>query len=182
MQSTPEFYAKDRAAWRSWLIDHHDIENAVWLVFDKGSRRTMTWSDIVQEALCFGWIDSLPGKVSDTRSKIYVSRRKPKSVWSKVNKQHVETLRAAGLMTPAGERAIAIARENGSWDALNRSDNLEISDELAAAFSQYPAAKVRFEELTGSKKRNILERIYDAKTDATRERRIEQAIAALSSV
>ncbi len=182
MHSAPEFYAKDRAAWREWLAAHHDTETAVWLIFDKGPLRTMSWSDIVQEALCFGWIDSLPGKVSDTQSKIYVARRKPKSMWSKVNKGHVDVLRAHGLMTSAGEKAIAVAKENGSWDILNRSDNLEVPDELAAAFAQNPAAKACYESLSDSKKRNILQKIYEAKTAATRERRIEQAITALSSV
>ncbi|MDQ4044741.1 MAG: hypothetical protein M3173_04735 [Chloroflexota bacterium] len=81
-----EFYAKDRAAWREWLENHRATERAVWLICDKGPNRSMSWEDIVQEALCFGWIDSKPGKVSDTQSKINVSKRKPTSAWSKINK------------------------------------------------------------------------------------------------
>jgi uncharacterized protein YdeI (YjbR/CyaY-like superfamily) len=80
-----EFYAKNRAAWRGWLQRNHDTQQAVWLIYDKGAHRTLSWEDIVQEALCFGWIDSKPGKVSETQSKLYVSRRKSKSVWSKNN-------------------------------------------------------------------------------------------------
>lgn len=182
MKQPAEFYASDRSTWRMWLEQNHKKEQAVWLVFDKGIHRTMSWSDIVQEALCFGWIDSLPGKVSDTQSKIYVSRRKPKSVWSKVNKRHIDELRERGLMTEAGEEVVAAAKANGSWDALTRSDNLEIPDELTEAFARNPAAKAAYDALTDSKKRNILERVYDAKTDATRTRRIEHVIATLSSV
>ena len=97
----PEFYATDRQDWRRWLSENHATERAVWLVYDKGPARTMSWADTVQESLCFGWIDSKPGKISDTRSKIYICRRSPKSAWSKVNKGHIDQLTANGLMMPA---------------------------------------------------------------------------------
>ncbi len=80
MDQAPHVYIKDREAWRSWLATNGEAAQAVWLVFDKGKDRKLSWQDIVEEALCFGWIDSRPGKVSDSQSKIYVSKRKPKSV------------------------------------------------------------------------------------------------------
>lgn len=172
----PEFYAKDRAAWRAWLEKNHQTQQAVWLVFDKGAGRSLQWEDIVQEALCFGWIDSRPGKVSETQSKIYVSRRKPKSVWSKVNKGHVAKLTAQGLIKPAGQQAIDLAQKNGSWDALNNSDNLILPPELSERLTQNTAAKVFFEGLSSSSKRVILEWIYAAKTEPTRLRRIVQTV------
>jgi uncharacterized protein YdeI (YjbR/CyaY-like superfamily) len=141
MDSAREFYAKDRAAWRQWLAQNHQTEQAVWLVYDKGSERTMSWPDIVQESLCFGWIDSRPRKRDDGKSMIYISRRKPKSVWSKINKAHVDNLIEQGLMMPAGHAAIKTAKANGSWDALNLSDDLVIPPELKAFFTAEPALK-----------------------------------------
>ena len=176
MKDAPEFYAVDRASWRQWLADHHDSETGVWLVFDKGPGRKLHWPDVVQEALCFGWIDGRAGKVSDTQSKIYVSKRKPKGNWSKINKAHVENLIANGLMLPAGLAAIAQAKENGAWDALNNSDNLVYPAELEAAFEKQPRARTNFEAFAPSSKRLILQWIYDAKTDVTRNNRVSQTV------
>jgi len=176
MQDAPHFYAKDRTAWRAWLEENHATESAVWLVYDKGPGRKLTWPDIVQESLCFGWIDSRPGKISDAQSKIYISRRKPKSVWSKINKGHVEELTAKGLMWPAGQAAIDIARQNGSWDALNLSDDLIYPLELIAGFEKTPVAKQHFDAFPVSSRRNSLQWIYDAKTEPTRLARVSQII------
>jgi len=171
-----EFYAKDRTAWRNWLKQNHDKEKAVWLVFDKGPKRTLAWEDIVQEALCFGWIDSKPGKVSETQSKIYVSHRKPKSVWSRINKAHVEKLVHSGLMTSAGQKVIDEAKANGSWDALNKSDKLEMPPDLVDLLKKNITAQNNFESFSPSSKRIILEWIYAAKTEATRRNRITQTV------
>lgn len=176
MENAPHFYAKDRATWRRWLADNHDSETAVWLVYDKGAARTLSWADIVQEALCFGWIDSRPGKVSDTQSKLYISKRKPKSVWSKINKGYVDELQVKGLLMPAGLAAIERAKLNGSWDALNNSDNLTIPPELAEAFTRDEQARINFDGFSESSRRNTLQWIYDAKTDETRMKRIEKIV------
>jgi uncharacterized protein YdeI (YjbR/CyaY-like superfamily) len=174
--SVTEFYARDRAAWRRWLEEHHATEEAVWLVFDKGRHRTMSWEDIVQEALCFGWIDSKGGKVSDTQSKLYVSRRKRTSAWSRINKAHVEALSASGLMMPAGQAAIDEAKANGSWDALDRSDNLELPAELVAGLAANTVAQRNFEAFPVSSRRIILEWIYSAKRPETRQKRIDETV------
>ncbi|MBA2556972.1 MAG: YdeI/OmpD-associated family protein [Chloroflexi bacterium] len=171
-----ELYARDRAAWRRWLEEHHATEDAVWLVFDKGRHRTMSWEDIVQEALCFGWVDSKGGKVSDSQSKLYVSRRKPRSAWSRINKAHVETLTAAGLMTPAGQAAIDEARSNGAWEALDRSDNLEMPAELVEGLDDNPVARRHFEAFPVSSRRIILEWIYSAKRPETRQKRVAETV------
>lgn len=177
MDSVEHFYAKDRASWRRWLERNHENKSAVWLVFDKGPQRTMSWGDIVDEALCYGWIDSKPGKVSDTQSKLYVSKRKPKSVWSKINKAKVEELIQNNRMHASGLRAIATAKENGSWDALNNSDNLIVPEEMMQLFELHPIAKKNFASFTDSQRRTILEWIYGAKQDTTRKLRIEKAVA-----
>lgn len=173
---TITFYAKDRQAWRNWLQQHHATVQAVWLLYDKGAGRTLSWDDIVQEALCFGWIDSRPGKVSKTQSKLYISRRKPQSVWSKINKAHIEKLSAQGLMAPAGLRAVEVAKVNGSWDALNKSDNLELPAALQTQLKAQPAAKLQFEAFTPAAKRAILQWIYAAKTEVTQLKRIAQTV------
>jgi len=176
MKDAPEFYAKDRATWRQWLVDNHANESAIWLVFDKGAERTLTWVEIVQESLCFGWIDGRAQKVSETQSRIYVSKRKPKSAWSKVNKQHVEKLIVSGEMTEAGLTAIKLAKANGSWDLLNNSDNLIFPAELEEKFQEYPTARANFEAFSPSSKRLILQWIYDAKTDTTKHIRVTQTV------
>lgn len=178
MDEVPHFYAKDRISWRKWLEKNHKNKNAIWLVFDKGKDRKMSWQDIVEEALCFGWIDSRPGKVSETQSKIYVSKRRPKSVWSKINKQHVNRLINQGLMTPAGLKIIEIAKQNGSWNTLDYSDNLIYPEELAAMFKKDSSAKSNFESFPPGSRKNTLQWIYDAKTEATRQKRIQQVFNA----
>lgn len=178
MDTAPHFYAKDRYAWRAWLIEHHERVSAVWLVFDKGPNRAMSWQDIVQESLCFGWIDSRPGKVSDTQSKIYICKRKPRSVWSRINKQYVSELIASGQMTPAGMAAVDRAKDNGSWQALEMSDNLVHPPELIKMFNDFPDAKQNFLAFPVSSQRNALQWIYDARTVTTRQSRVEQIVAA----
>jgi uncharacterized protein YdeI (YjbR/CyaY-like superfamily) len=175
MENAPHFYAPNREAWRAWLSEHHQTETAVWLIYDKGKDRTMSWQDIVEEALCFGWIDSRPGKVSEKQSKLYISKRKPKSVWSKINKASIERLVAAGQMMPAGMASVAIAKENGSWSALDLSDNLVYPPELVELLAGNPAAKENFENFPTGTRRNTLYWIYDAKTEKTRTSRIQQA-------
>ena len=176
MNNAPEFYAPDRPAWREWLETHHDSEQSVWLVFDKGPGRKLSYDEIVEEALCFGWVDSIPGKVSDTQSKLYVSRRKPKSAWSKANKDRIERLTAAGLMAPAGIAAVELAKSSGTWDALNASDRLEMPQELADLLDQHPKAQTFYEAMSPSSKKIILEWIYSAKTNATRTKRIVETV------
>lgn len=176
METTEQFYAKDRQSWRNWLLKNHHMSSAIWLVFDKGSSRTISYDAIVEEALCFGWIDSKPGKISNTQSKLYLSKRKPKSVWSKSNKERVLRLRKQGLMTRAGEDAIATAQSNGAWDALNASDSLTEPPGLTVALDEVSEARAFYDALSSSSKRILLEWIYAAKTNETRDRRISETV------
>lgn len=117
LEHVTKFYARDRAAWRKWLIKNHDKEQSVWLVYDKkvaGKNRLLTYDDMVEEAICFGWIDSLMRSLSDIQAMQHYSKRKPKGEWSKLNKSRIEKLTKAKLMRPAGFAAISIAKENGS--------------------------------------------------------------------
>lgn len=145
-------------------------------MYDKGANRTLTYDDIVEVALCFGWIDSRPGKVSDTQSKIYVSKRKPKSAWSKSNKIRIDKLKRENLIQPPGLAAVQTAKANGAWDALNKSDNYIIPHGLAELFKNNTVAAENFAEFSNSSKRIILEWIYSAKQEATKIKRIKQTV------
>lgn len=176
MNDAPEFYAKSRAEWRQWLAENYDKEQSVWLVFGKGKDRTLEYEEIVLEALCFGWVDSIGRSVDNTRTKLYISRRKPKSVWAKTNKARIERLAAEGLMTEAGWAVVKAAKANGMWEALDKSDNLEMPHELETALQNNQKAKEFYEAMPASSKRIILEWIYAAKTEATKQKRLQETV------
>lgn len=176
MNDAPEFYAKDLAAWSQWLEQNHETEKAVWLHFDKGKHRTLAWEDIVKEELRYGWIDGRAKSVSETKGKICISKRKPSSTWSKVNKAHIEKLVAGGRMLPPGQAVIDLAKQNGSWDLLNKSDNLEIPPEMAELFKDNNTAAKNFAAFSVSSKRLILYWIYSAKRPETMKNRIEETV------
>jgi uncharacterized protein YdeI (YjbR/CyaY-like superfamily) len=177
----PQVYAADRAAWRAWLETHGETSAAVWLVYYKkdAGRPSITWSEAVEEALCFGWIDSKAKPIDDLRYRQYFSPRKPKSPWSKINKASVERLIAAGLMREPGLRAIERAQANGSWSALDDVEALIIPDDLAVAFAAAPGTREGFDRLSRTNRRIILHRIATAKRPETRAGRIAAAVAAI---
>jgi uncharacterized protein YdeI (YjbR/CyaY-like superfamily) len=169
-----EVHPASRAEWRAWLAANHTRKESIWLILPKkGSGISgVAYLDAVDEALCFGWIDSLPRKLDDKRSLILMSPRKPKSNWSAVNKAKVERLVAKGLMTPAGQDLIDAAKANGAWDALSGVDALELPDDLAAAFTM--EARAFWDGFPRSTRRGILEWILNAKTPQTRVKRIAE--------
>ena len=174
-------YAPDRDVWRAWLEANGETEPAVWLVYYKkgAGEPSITWDEAVEEALCFGWIDSKAKPIDERRYMQYFSPRKPRSAWSAVNKARLERLTAAGLMREPGLRAIATAKANGSWSALDDVDALVVPDDLATAFAAAPAARAAFDRLSRSARWAILHRIAAAKREETRARRITAAIEAL---
>jgi uncharacterized protein YdeI (YjbR/CyaY-like superfamily) len=178
----PRIYAADRAVWRSWLEAHGETSAAVWLVYYKKSagQPSITWSEAVEEALCFGWIDSKAKPIDDMRYMQYFSPRKPKSPWSKINKASVERLVAGGLMREPGLRAIERAQANGSWSALDAVEALVIPDDLAAAFAAAPGTRDQFDGLSRTNRRIILQRIATAKRPDTRARRVASAVSAVA--
>jgi len=174
-----DFHPLTRKEWRDWLRENHNKFSGIWFVYFKKhtGKPRVTYDEAVEEALCFGWIDSLPRKVDENLSKLLFTPRKPKSVWSKLNKTRIEKLIENGLMTKIGLAKIEAARANGSWNALDASDNLEIPNDLAKAFERNTAAKKNFESFTDSAKRAILSWVFSAKRDETRAVRIEKTIA-----
>ena len=150
----PTFYAVDQAAWREWLAANHDRMEKVWLIiYNKGSGvPSVNYSESVDEALCYGWIDSVANKRDGLSRYQYYTRRKPKSIWSKVDKTKVANLLAAGKMMPAGQRMIDIAQENGMWTYLDEVDAGIMPDDLATAFAFNPEALAKFEAFSLSAK------------------------------
>ena len=138
------------------------------------------YGDIVQEGLCFGWIDSRTARLDDDRTMLLFAPRKAGSVWSKVNKEHVAKLIASGEMTPAGLAKIEAAQRDGSWTALDEVEALIVPDDLARALAKNKVARANFENFPPSARKHALTWIASAKTAATRERRIQEAIASLA--
>lgn len=172
----PTFYAKDQKAWRQWLTDNHEKAKSVWLIiFKKQSGvASVYYPAAVDEALCFGWIDSKPNKRDEQSFYQYFSKRNPKSNWSKVNKEKIDRLLAEDRMAPAGLVMVAHAKESGTWTALDEVENLIIPSDLAAAFDKYSNARAHFEAFPPSTKRGILEWIFNARRAATRQKRIDE--------
>lgn len=180
MSETTIFYPENTQQWRRWLEENHDKEQNVWVVFYKKSagKPTITWSESVDEALCFGWIDSKKISIDSEKSHQFFSKRKAKSIWSKINKDKVDRLIADGLMTKAGLDIIEIAKQNGSWNILDPVDALIIPDDLEKAFETKPGSKEFYLGLSKSIKKMMLYWIISAKRPETREKRIEEIVEA----
>ncbi|MFB9992944.1 YdeI family protein [Deinococcus oregonensis] len=171
-----EVEPENRAEWRAWLSQNHASARAVWLVLRKKTapEPNLTWAEAVQEALCYGWIDSVGRKLDETRSRLYFTPRKRGSGWSAVNKNHIERLVAAGQMTAAGQARIDAAKADGSWTLLDSVEALEVPGDLAAALNAVPGALEQWNAFPGSAKKGILQWIVQAKTAPTRAKRITQ--------
>lgn len=177
-----EVYAPNRQAWRDWLTTHHQTSKGVWLVYYKvkSGKPSILYSEAVQEALCFGWIDSKVNRMDEERYKQVFTPRKPTSVWSKLNKQYVEALMAANLMTKAGLAAIEIAKSNGSWESLDEIEALIMPSDLQEAFFSFPDALAFFETCAKSYRKNIFFYLQQAKREETRKKRLQAVVEAAS--
>jgi uncharacterized protein YdeI (YjbR/CyaY-like superfamily) len=164
--------------WREWLQAHHAEKQSVWLIYHKkkSASPSLTWSQAVDEALCFGWIDSRAQLLDDERYQQFFSRRKPSSGWSKINKVKIERLSAAGLMAPAGLASIEMAKQNGAWTLLDEVEELHLPADLAQPLQARPLAASYFERLSRTDKRNILQWLVLAKRPDTRQKRIAEIV------
>lgn len=164
--------------WRDWLHANHQHQEFIWVVFYKVSSDvpSLTWSEAVDEALCFGWIDSTKRPIDEERYKQYFSKRKPKSNWSKINKDKIEQLTAEGRMMEAGLQSVAVAKQNGSWTILDEIEALVVPQDLEAALKTKPAAKEYFETLSKSVKKMYLYWVMSAKRPETRQKRISEIV------
>lgn len=177
-KETETFYPKNRQEWREWLQKNHDKKQSVWLIYYKKQSNipTIIYSEAVDEALCFGWIDSKSKPLDNEKFMQFFSKRKTNSVWSKVNKEKIERLTIEGLMTKAGFDIIEIAKQNGSWTILDEAEALIIPADLEEEFEKRPQAKSYFVSLSRSDKRNILQWLVLAKRQETRAKRITEIV------
>ncbi|KUJ62979.1 hypothetical protein AR687_06185 [Flavobacteriaceae bacterium CRH] len=164
--------------WREWLQENHNSKQSVWLVCYKKQANipTITWSDAVDEALCFGWIDSIRKSIDNDKFIQFFGKRKPNSAWSKINKAKVKRLTDNGLMMPAGFESIKKAKENGSWIILDEVEELLIPEDLKKAFEAKPGSEAYFLSLSKSVRKSILQWIVFAKRPETRQNRINEIV------
>jgi uncharacterized protein YdeI (YjbR/CyaY-like superfamily) len=167
-----------RDAWRQWLTERHTQREAVWLVFHKQSSDGTgpRYDEAVEEALCFGWIDSTTNRLDERRSLQRFAPRRPRSTWSASNKERIARLERDGLLAPAGVAAIELAKANGSWSSLDVVDRLEEPPDLVAALDAEPAARGHWDGFSPSSRKSILWWIVSAKRPETRARRIAETV------
>jgi uncharacterized protein YdeI (YjbR/CyaY-like superfamily) len=174
MSEPPLLRCADRAAWRDWLAQHHAQPGSVWLVIPRKGHGALTVSDAVDEALCFGWIDSRPRRLDDAASLLLMSPRRAGRAWSGVNKTRIARLRDEGRMAPAGEAAIARAEADGTWSLLDDASALREPPELLAALRAAPGALAAWRAFPPSHRRANLEWLAQAKRAETRAARIAE--------
>ncbi len=178
----PDAYAQvqpaSRAEWRQWLADCHASQPGAWLVYFKkaSGQPSVTYAEAVEEALCFGWIDSHPRKLDTERSQLLFTPRKPRSGWSKVNKERLRRLDAAGQLMPAGRAAIARAQQNGAWESLDAAEAGIVPADLAAALAANGAAARHFAAFSASACKMLLLWVLGARQPTTRARRVAEAV------
>lgn len=174
-------YLATKQAWREWLAENHETADFIWLLYYKKhtNRPSITWSDAVDEALCFGWIDSTRKTLDEERYIQYFCKRKAKSNWSKINKDKIAILMEAGLMSEAGLKSVEIAKANGSWTILDSVEALIVPDDLTLALQKEPGAEDFFLSLSNSAKKMMLYKLVQAKRAETRQKRIVEIVQQL---
>jgi uncharacterized protein YdeI (YjbR/CyaY-like superfamily) len=170
----PHVRADDRATWRTWLEANHATTRGAWLVTwrPRSGRQGLDYGEAVEEALCFGWVDSTAGTIDDERGKLYFAPRKTRSAWSASNKARVERLIAARRMAPAGLAAIERAKANGSWETLDTVERLEVPGDLAAALDEHQPAAVNFAAFSPWARKMMLAWVATARRPETRAERV----------
>ncbi|RXM51721.1 MULTISPECIES: YdeI/OmpD-associated family protein [unclassified Chryseobacterium] len=169
---------QSQADWRQWLEKNHQSRQSVWLVYHtkKSNIPSLSWSEAVDEALCFGWIDSTTKKINDISFMQFFTKRKPKSNWSKINKEKVQQLIDSKRMTKQGYESIEIAKQNGYWTILDEIEEVIIPDDLEIAFKKHNGSKDYFLSLSKSTRKIILSWIILVRKQETRQKRIEEVV------
>jgi uncharacterized protein YdeI (YjbR/CyaY-like superfamily) len=177
---TSTYYAPDRADWRKWLEENHATSEGIWLVYYKkeSGKSRVHYAEAVEEALCFGWIDSTLNPIDEQKYMQLFTPRKPKSAWSKLNKERVEKLLKEGLMTPAGIAKTEAAKHHGSWEENDSVEAFSLPEELEIAFAENPRALEFFNSLSNTNRKMILYYLNNAKKPETKFARIKEIIAA----
>ncbi len=178
MKDAIEIYFKNDEEWRIWLHANHQTSAGIHVIMYKIEHEmpSMRWEEAVRVALCYGWIDSTVKSLGDGKRRQYFCPRKPKSVWSRVNKNHLEELIASDLMHESGFKVIEIAKKNGSWTALDDVENEIIPEDLKASFNKNPRALENFQNFTRGQRKSYLYWLNQAKREETRQKRITEIV------
>ncbi len=171
----------DRAEWRAWLAEHHATSPGVWFVSPKRSTRrvTVTYEEMVCEALCFGWVDGVLRRLDDERTMLHVSPRRRGSTWARTNKERIARLEAAGLMAPAGRAVIEAAKADGTWTSIDAVEALEVPPDLGEALARDPIARAGYDAMSASARKQVLWSVVSAKRAETRALRVARAVEAV---
>ena len=174
----PSTYAPTRSAWREWLRVNHKNLTSVWLIIyhKESGTPSVYYADAVEEALCFGWIDSKPNKRDESSYYLFFAKRKAKSNWSKVNRERIEKLIGQGLMAEEGLKMVELAKKSGTWSALDSVEALEIPEDMMVLLAQNPVASQNWHKFSPSTKKAILQWILNAKRPETRLNRITETV------
>lgn len=179
IENKQQYYFKNDIEWRNWLHDNHSQVTGIYLIFYAVSHdnESMRWEEAVRVALCYGWIDSTVKNLGEGKRRQYFCPRKSKSVWSKVNKNHIKDLKKNDLMHKSGLDSIKVAKKNGSWASLDDVENGIIPQELQDAFDKKPLAFTNFQNFTRGQRKSYLYYLNQAKRKETRQKRIKEIIA-----
>jgi uncharacterized protein YdeI (YjbR/CyaY-like superfamily) len=173
-------FAKDRKVWRKWLQKNHAKAPGIWLGYYKKHTEepTVTYAEAVEEALCFGWIDTTSNPIDDRTYKQLFTPRKAKSTWSQLNKTRIDKMIAESLMTDAGMEKIEAAKADGSWTKLDDVENLVIPPDLQKALNANKDAKKYFEAYGKTNKKYVLHWLNSKKSPELRAKIIAEVVAA----
>lgn len=173
-----ELYFKTDIEWRQWLEENHAETDGIYLIFYKveNEEASMRWEEAVKVALCFGWIDSTVKSLGNGKRKQYFCPRKPKSVWSALNKKHLKALLKENLVHQTGHQSIKTAKQNGSWTALDNVEKGIIPKALQLAFDNNPTAFEHYNSFAPSYRKSYLYWLNQAKREDTRQKRIAEII------
>ncbi|TYA92297.1 YdeI/OmpD-associated family protein [Seonamhaeicola marinus] len=178
MKDLQELYFERDTDWYDWLLKNHEVEEAVYLIFYKLELNipTMRWEEAVKVALCFGWIDSTVKSLGDGKRRQYFSKRNPKSTWSALNKRYVAELEQSGLIHEAGYKMIELAKQTGTWTAMDDVENGVIPEALQKAFDQNPIAFENYQNFAKGYRKGYLSWLNSAKREDTKQKRISEII------
>jgi len=171
---------KTAAAWRDWLARNGGRESEIWLAYYKkaSGKASVTYSQALDEALCYGWIDSTVNRLDDERYMQHWTPRKPNSVWSAANKDRIAKLTAEGRMAPPGLAAIERAKANGSWEKIDDVERISRGGgppaDVLADIAARPGLGKKFEALPNYRKKMLSYWVASAKRPETRQNRLDQ--------
>ena len=170
------------ATWQQWLADNADRTEGVWVVYRKAKAplEGPVYPELLDEALCAGWIDSRVAPVDDERTMQWFSPRRKGSIWSARNRARIAVLQEEGRLTENGRAAIAAAKADGSWESTDPVDSLEVPEDLAEALSAHPEASEAMASLSESHRKRFLWWIHSAKRPETRAKRIVETVRRLT--